>query len=466
MSYVFDKLAIIDVETTGSSPGVDRVIDVGVILVDKDAVTATWESLINPQRRLPPEITSLTGITSNQLATAPTFSEIASQLLSLLKERTFVAHFARFDYSFLKSEFSRLDTSFAPPQLCSVKLSRFLFPHEKRHGLDAIIERFCLTCRDRHRALGDAEMVWQFINQLPQHFSPEHLQAMVPPLIRSSVVPSLIPESEVAALPESPGIYIFRDDQNHPLYVGKSINIKQRVRSHWYDDVNSGRELKLKATATHLEFQTTAGEIGALLLESRLIKELKPLYNRVSREKESRCGVWLKENAAGYFEIYTKMESTITADQVSELVTVVQSRRKIQGVLTQLAEEHRLCWKLLGLEKGSGGCFGYHLGICSGACVGKEAVHLYNQRVQLALHSIKVKEWPFSAPLYLNEYNELTGQVENHVFDRWCWLGSFSELPTSRQLQDHDSTFDLDTYHIIRHMLRKYRKRLQPLEEE
>lgn len=465
MSPVFDKLAILDVETTGTSPTTDRIIDVAVVLVDKDKVTQTWQSLINPQRRLPAEITTLTGITSNDLVHAPTFGEIAQQLHELLKDRTFVAHFARFDYSFIKSEFSRLSVPLDVPQLCSVKLSRFLFPEEKRHGLDAVIERFNLTCENRHRALGDAEMVWQFLDRLPQKFSPEHLQAVVPQLVRSATVPSLIPEEEVTCLPECPGVYIFRDQQEHPLYVGKSVNIKQRVRSHWYDDIHSEKELRLKATAAHVDFQTTAGEVGALLLESRLIKELKPLYNRLSREKESRCAVWLSKNKDDYLKTEIKIANSISADEVRDLVTVSTSRRGILSSLNKLAEEYKLCWKMLGLEKGKGGCFGYHLGMCGGACVGKEDKKKFNERLQVALQSIKVKEWPFSTALYLSEYNDLTGQTEFHVFDRWCWLGTYSEKPTHTLLKNCQGEFDHDVYHIIRHMFRRHTHNIQPLDD-
>ena len=464
MSALYDKLAILDVETTGTSPTHDRVINLGLVLIDQDSVTQTWESLINPQRRLPPEITTLTGISGNDLAHAPTFSEILDEVQTLLTGRTLVAHFSRFDYAFLKQEFERAGRNFNVPQLCSVKLSRFLFPQEKRHGLDSVMARFNLQCQQRHRALGDAQVIWDFLQVIRGHFSNEHLQAVIPSLIRSAVAPSLIPELEIAALPSCPGVYIFRDEAEYPLYVGKSINIRQRVKSHWYDDVQSAKELQLSSRAAHVDYQTSAGEIGALILESKLIKELKPLYNRRSREKKNRCGVWLEKNAAGYLQPHLEIHSKITVAQMGNLLTVFPTRHKAQAFFTQLATDHHLCGKMLGLEKGKGGCFGYHLGMCAGACVGKELPAKFNLRLETALSTFKIQQWPFPSAICFGEHNEETDQNEVHLFNNWCWLGTFTELPDEEHIRQLDAEFDEDLYHILRHLLRNKMHQIIPID--
>ena len=159
-------LAIVDVETTGLWAATNRIIEVGLIRVENGQVVEKYEQLINPDRPLPWFITRHTGITSAMVQNAPRFGQIMPDLKRLLKGCVFVAHNVRFDYSFLEQEYHRQGLRFRSPQMCTVELSRQLFPHERYHGLDHIIRRFDIKCPDRHRALNDAEAVWQFIQRV------------------------------------------------------------------------------------------------------------------------------------------------------------------------------------------------------------------------------------------------------------------------------------------------------------
>jgi DNA polymerase-3 subunit epsilon len=148
-------LAFVDLETTGASCTKDRITEIGIVLVTEHGIQE-WSQLLNPQTRIPGFIEQITGITNAMVAKQPTFSDVAEQVQILLKDCLFIAHNARFDYGFLKNEFNRLGISFAPTVLCTVKLSRKLYPQHKHHNLDSLIERHQLQINDRHRALADA----------------------------------------------------------------------------------------------------------------------------------------------------------------------------------------------------------------------------------------------------------------------------------------------------------------------
>ncbi len=158
-------LVLLDLETTGSSAGIDRVTEIGVIEVDGGEYAREWSTLVNPQRDIPPFIEALTGISNRMVANAPTFADVAGELRTRIDGRLLVAHNARFDYGFLRAEFDRLDIEFSCQLVCTVKLSRRLFPGHRRHNLDTLIERHTVTCDARHRALGDARVLWELIGK-------------------------------------------------------------------------------------------------------------------------------------------------------------------------------------------------------------------------------------------------------------------------------------------------------------
>ena len=156
-------LAIVDVETTGGNPLQDRVIEIAVIELDNGEETGRWSSLVNPGISVPPVIEGLTGIGNRMLIRAPRFPEIAASLAQRLSGRLFIAHNVRFDFGFVTSEFARAGLEYCAPTLCTVRLSRRLYPHHRYHNLDALIERHGLACGDRHRAMGDAQALVQFL---------------------------------------------------------------------------------------------------------------------------------------------------------------------------------------------------------------------------------------------------------------------------------------------------------------
>ena len=145
--------AIVDLETTGGLAKRDKITEIGIVLFDGKEVLETYQTLVNPGRSIPPEITRITNITNDMVADAPYFYEVAKRVVELTEGAIFVAHNVRFDYSFLKEEFASLGYTFTKRQLCTVRLSRKAFPGLKSYSLGNLIKHFKIEVSARHRAL-------------------------------------------------------------------------------------------------------------------------------------------------------------------------------------------------------------------------------------------------------------------------------------------------------------------------
>ena len=152
-------VACVDLETTGGMAANHRVIEVGIVLLERGEIVEEWSTLVHPGTRIPASIVAFTGIDDSMVADAPPFADVVQEVRRRLDGRLFVAHNARFDYGFLRAEFRRLGVKFSAPVLCTVKLSRALYTEYARHNLDTLMERFGLACMARHRALGDAQVL-------------------------------------------------------------------------------------------------------------------------------------------------------------------------------------------------------------------------------------------------------------------------------------------------------------------
>ena len=274
-------LAIVDLETTGASPLEDRVIEIGVLRVERGRVVATLSSLIDPERPVPADITRLTGITDADLAGAPTFGQVRAEVQALLHGCVFVAHNVRFDYGFLRQEFARAGRDFSASLLCTVRLSRRLYPEHRLHGLSHLIERFALACPNRHRALGDAEAVWAFLQRAAAELEPARFTEALETLLRAPVLPPQLQPADLAALPEGPGVYILRDAEDQPLYVGQSADVRGRVLAQFAGDQVSAAAQALAQAVARIEVRPTFGELGTRLLAAHLVAALRPAHHRL-----------------------------------------------------------------------------------------------------------------------------------------------------------------------------------------
>ncbi len=447
------KLAFVDIETTGARSSFDRIIEIGILLFEDGKITKTFETLVNPQAYIPAEIERLTGIQATDVQNAPTFRQVTSDIQELLSDAIFVAHNVRFDYGFLRSEFKRENISYSAKHFCTVRLSRILYPRFKRHNLDSIIERFNFTCERRHRALDDAKILVSFYTQAKETFPEEIFTDAVNNAMRRPSLPLNLSHIDLETLPESPGIYIFYGKEGAPLYIGKSINIKERVLSHFGGDLRSGTEMKISQQIESIETRKTAGELSALFLESHLIKEMLPLFNRQLRVSRQLIGFRLQQSKKGYDTIRLETLEEINPEDET-LLGYFKSTRQAKEYLIRIAKEHHLCEKLLGVEKTLTECFGYRLGRCFGACSGKEHFMKYNLRLAEAINSLKIKRWPFAGPIIIEETNHLDGTAEYIVVEKWRLLGTvMTDEQGNKRYEKNDNRFDLDAYKILRRFI-------------
>ena len=281
-SAVDAPLIFVDLETTGGSAGEHRITEIGVVELAQGRVSR-WSTLVDPQQPIPPFIQQLTGITEQMVLGQPTFEQIAPALFERLDGKLFVAHNASFDRGFLCAEFERVGIAFRPDVLCTVRLSRALFPHEKRHGLDALVERYALVPQDRHRALADADLLWQFWQKLHQLVPLDVLRAQIERMTRRHRIAGDITDDLLNAAPAGCGVYAFFGEGDVALYVGRSVRVRQRVRAHLSGERRSARELRIAQQVRRVEWCATGGELGALLLEAQWIAALRPAHNRQPR---------------------------------------------------------------------------------------------------------------------------------------------------------------------------------------
>ncbi len=494
MGALYDEpVVFVDLETTGASPAFSRIIEIGLVAATGGTLEREWSTLVNPGTPIPRTIQHFTGITDEMVRGAPFFEDIADEVLERLTGRIFVAHNARFDHGFLRRELGRagrklpgrgslltaggslltaggslLTAHGSPPPIrgsalagavvCTVRLSRRLDPAAREHHLDAVIERYGLSCDRRHRALPDAQALWQLWTALPARHARDEIDRALQEIVNARVVPAHLPPQLAEELPESPGIYRLYGEQGALLYVGKANNIRERVFQHWHAALRDGREQRLATETRRVDWIETAGELGALLTEARLVREAKPLYNRHLRgSREVWTWVVADDGAAPQLAPLGQVPMSFEG---GDCFGLYRTRSAARRALMSVAREERLCLKALGLEAAEGSCFAYQLGRCAGACVGEEPLRRHAARLKLALAGQRLKGWPFEGPVGVRE-TRADGRAQLHVFDEWRHLKTLCEdeggdYPALESLGPaHRAPFDLDVYRILcRHMRR------------
>jgi len=448
---MFDRSVVfLDLETTGATATHDRITEVGLVEVHQGRFVREWSSLVNPGMSIPPAIQALTGISNAMVAAAPRFEEIAREVYEAIDGRMLVAHNARFDYGFLKNEFRRLGKNFTAPVLCTVKLSRKLFPQHARHNLDSLMDRHGIACAARHRALGDARVLWQLAQQWRTDPGEAAVREATAKLLKTATVPAGLPDTVFENIPEGPGVYLFYGDNDVPLYVGKSISLRTRVMAHFSGDHRVNKDMRIAAEVRRVDWIETAGELGALIEEARLVKKLAPVHNRQLRRASELCAWQWDVNA------HTTAPQLVSArdlpgGEFRDLYGLFRSRRAAIEALREIATAHQLCHSLLGLEKRDGPCFAYQIRRCRGACAGVETPREHALRLAAAFAALRVRAWPFPGRIGIRETAVDGERCELHVLDQWCHLGTVRSEAELHELQDGGSRplFDLDTYKIL-----------------
>lgn len=450
------NLIFLDLETTGATPMVDRIIEIGLIKIENGEATE-WKTFVNPGVPIPPFITQLTGITNAEVENAPSFEEVASTLYGYLEGQVIAAHNARFDYGFLKAEYRRIGATLRQRTLCTVKLSRRLFPEHASHGLDAIMARHGLVTTARHRAIGDVQLMLDYLEAARCKVGSTKVLETIAELIKGPSLPPGLDPAFLDEIPEGPGVYLFYGENDLPLYIGKSVNLRSRVLNHFSSDHASEREMEIAQKVQRVEWLETAGEIGALLLESKLVKERQPAYNRALRENEKFFSIRLSEALNQIPLVSIVDQDVIHPSYFEHLYGLFRTKAAANKALHALANEHLLCTKALGFETGKGACFAHQLGRCNGVCIGKEQPELHHLRIKQALSKLKLKAWPYERRIGIRESHSDSGLTHLHVFDQWCYLGTAEDEVQLDELKQTrvPAEFVLDDYKLLMRALGK-----------
>ncbi|HVC11659.1 MAG TPA: exonuclease domain-containing protein [Burkholderiales bacterium] len=469
MQLLDAPLAIVDLETTGANAAWDRITEIAVIELERGEITGEWSTLVNPDTPIPPAIQALTGITDAMVAHAPRFAALAEGLHERLAGRVLVAHNARFDYGFLRQEFERAGLKYSARTLCTVRLSRRLYPEHARHNLDSLIARHGLRCGARHRAQGDAQALWQFLRVAAAERGAEALAAAAQQILKQPTLPPHIDRALVDAIPQAPGVYLFYGEGGAPLYVGKSVALRSRVLAHFSDDLRSAKDMQLAREVRRIEWQRSAGELGALLREAELVKSLAPVFNRRLRRPHGLCGFVLeppREPPARALRLAEADE--LDPALLPDVRGVFRSRRAALAALRALADEHRLCLQALGLEKAGAGkrpCFRFQIGRCAGACAGHESPQAHHARLAHALARLPAITWPYRGAIGVIEEDPGREMTQMHLVHHWCYLGTASSEAELAELLEGSARprFDLDQYRILARHLGARRARVVEL---
>lgn len=336
------EYAIVDIETTGGNASHSRITEIAIIIHDGTTVLDRYETLVNPEKDIPPSIFGLTGINNEMVAHAPIFDTISEKVLEMLTDRVFVAHNVNFDYSFVHHQLAQAGFKWTAKKLCTVRAARKIKPGLGSYSLGNLCNSLNIDLENRHRAGGDADATAQLFSLLREWDDEGVIDQMIKKTAQDQRLPPNLPPEDFNALPEKPGVYYFYNQAKKVIYVGKAINLKKRVTSHFTgNNINPQRQHFLR-DIYGISFEVCATELMALLLECTEIKKLWPTYNRALKRFEAKFGIYQYEARNGY--------KYLAIGKLSKFQTCIHEFNSLHtgiNLLRSLAEQfeidHRFC---------------------------------------------------------------------------------------------------------------------------
>jgi len=336
------EYAIVDIETTGGNASGSRITEIAIIIHDGKNVIDRYETLVNPEKDIPLSIFGLTGINNEMVAHAPVFDDISEKVLEMLTDRVFVAHNVNFDYSFVHHQLEQAGFKWTARKLCTVRAARKIKPGLGSYSLGNLCSSLNISLENRHRAGGDADATAILFSLLLEWDDAGEIEKMIRKTAQDQRLPPNLPPDDFNNLPEKPGVYYFYNQAKKVIYVGKAINVKKRVASHFSgNNINPQRQHFLR-DIYGISFEICATELMALLLECTEIKKLWPTYNRALKRFEPKFGLYQYEARSGY--------KYLAIGKVSKFqVCIHEFNSQYDGInlLRSLAEkfkiDHRFC---------------------------------------------------------------------------------------------------------------------------
>ncbi len=418
--------AIIDIETCGSKFEYRRghITEICIIIHDGLQVIDKFTSLVNPQCNITPFFISVSGITNDMVANAPTFPQIAKTVLEMTEGKIFVAHNVGFDYGFIKDEFASFGVKYKRDTLCTVRLSRKLMPGKLSYSLGKLCDSIGIEIEGRHRAEGDAVATAKLFDKLLElkSMNPQFKNQGVEELMTRRI--DKIKQYILNKLPEECGVYYFLNKEQEIIYIGKSVNVYNRAISHFNSKEHKSK--KMLNDLYNVDFVKTGSELVALLLEAEEIKKHKPKYNRARKADQfTHCIDWFKD-ADGIIN-FKLVEYEYSENPLISFVTYSSARERLENWI----DEYELCLRYCQLTSDESICFNHQIKKCKGICAGEEEVELYNKRAQEILDHIIFKNNHF-ALLDHGKHNEERSLIliENGHYVGYGYIDSTSSFNT------------------------------------
>ena len=442
--------AIVDIETTGGYAAANGITEISIHVLDGQyQVVEKFETLINPLQPIPRYIQAMTGITDDMVQSAPLFEEVAASIHSILKDRVFVAHNVNFDYSFIKAHLSHAGFDYNERKLCTVRLSRKIFPGFSSYSLGNLCHTLGIVINDRHRAGGDTEATVKVFRLLLENDKENFIEKSLQRNSKEFILPPNVPKEHFDALPYTPGVYYFHNEKGKIIYVGKAKNIRYRVNSHFSNNSQSRQKQNFLRHVYSISFRECATELMACILESTEIKKLWPIFNYSQKRWEDTYGIFVYEDQNGYQRLAIEKNK-------KQLPAVCTFHYLTDGhtLLRKLIRDFNLCPKLCFLQPDHADCEGIKEATCYGACQQKEKPVKYNKRVEEAIQSLN------DQPSYAIIENGLNDEEQSCVL---VWKGQFygmGYIPNDTQLTEPEDLKELLTTYkeslFIRNLVNGY----------
>lgn len=369
------RYAIVDIETTGDKPKDIKIIEIAIIIHDGVSELDVFHTLVDPEERISPFISRLTGIHDADVDGAPKFYEIARQIVEFTQDTVFVAHNVSFDYGIVRREFKRLGFDYRLHHLCTVQTAKILIPDMESYSLKKITRALGISLDNHHRAIDDTRATAELFKMLYNRGNGS-LDTFIKKEINPRVLHPKLNIDEFDEIPNKTGIYKFFSEQGDLIYIGKSIHIKKRVEQH-LKNTKTNKALEMRERIAGIKHELTGSELIALLLESEEIKKHQPVYNRAQRNAIFNHGLYMYEDLQGYLNLAIRKKN-LTDQPIMTFNSAMSGKSSLEFWL----EEYGLCQKLCHLHKSTDGCFKLSLKECNGACIGEESPADYNRRVR------------------------------------------------------------------------------------
>lgn len=296
--------AVIDVETTGGSPSLDRVVEVAIYVYDGEKVVDSFSTLLNPKRPIDPYVTKLTGITNEMVKHSPTFEKVHERILELMHENIFVAHNVKFDFGMIRKEFKRLGIDFNRRQLDTVNLARKVLPGFNSYSLGNICDSLGIEITDRHRAGGDAEATVKLLEViLSRPNAQKYIEVELNHGIDVDLLPPYLSKAEIEKLPEDPGVFYYKDETGKTLFVDGTKNIRKKVITHFSKPADSADTRRMFELMRSIDYELTGSELIAKLLSYRELKKNTPEFNKKPRIQVFTHGIFLDHDEQGFTQL-------------------------------------------------------------------------------------------------------------------------------------------------------------------